>query len=313
MARILVTGGAGFIGSCMAERLAQDPKNQVVIVDNLTTGSITKVPQAENVTFIKCDVNSFNDISSVFYSWKFDFVFHYSALVGVLRTQQNPVKVLQDIEGIQNVLNLSKNTGVKRVFYSSSSEVYGEPVEIPQNERTTPLNSKVPYAIVKNVGEAFLRAFHKEYGLEYTIFRFFNTYGIKQSDDFVIAKFLKKAMANEDINIYGDGNQTRTFCYIDDNVDTCDVIFRNNMFVNDVVNIGSELETTIFQLAEMIIDITSSSSRIVHVDPLEEGDMRRRRPDISKMQEALNRPLMKLGDGLKILADAHKPVADVWH
>jgi UDP-glucose 4-epimerase len=313
MSKILVTGGAGFIGSCMAERLARDPLNQVVVVDNLTTGDISKIVKAENITFIKCDVNSFNDISSVFYSWKFDFVFHYSALVGVQRTQENPAKVLQDIEGIKNVLNLSKNTGVKRVFYSSSSEVYGEPVEIPQNERTTPLNSKLPYAIVKNVGEAYLRAFKKEFGLEYTIFRFFNTYGTKQSEDFVIAKFITKALNNKDITIYGDGNQTRTFCYIDDNVDACEVIFRENMYVNDVVNVGSNVETSILQLAEMIIDITGSSSKIVHLAPLKEGDMRRRKPDIGKMQEALSRPLVSLSEGLKILVDAHNPVANVWH
>lgn len=312
MAKILVTGGAGFIGSAMAARLAHDPSNHVVIVDNLMTGSVAKVKKAPNMTFIKCDVNSFNDISSVFYSWKFDYVFHYAALVGVQRTLSNPVKVLQDIEGLKNILNLSKNTGVERVYYSSSSEVYGEPVEIPQNERTTPLNSKLPYAIVKNVGEAYLRAFQREYGLEYTIFRFFNTYGIDQSEDFVISKFIKAALSNETITIYGDGEQTRTFCYIDDNVDACEAIFRQDMFVNDVVNIGADIETPIHALAKLIIDVSGSSSKVVHLDPLEEGDMQRRQPDISKMQQALQRPLMTLEEGLSILIDAHKPVADVW-
>ena len=152
---------------------------------------------------------------------QFDYVFHYAAVVGVKRTQENPIMVLNDIEGIKNVLQLSKNSSVKRVFFSSSSEVYGEPVELPQNEETTPLNSRVPYAIVKNVGESFFRSYFKSYGLPYTIFRFFNTYGPNQSEDFVIAKFLKSALINEDITIYGDGSQTRTFCYVDDNINTC--------------------------------------------------------------------------------------------
>src|SRR5437588_12842334 len=121
--------------------------------------------------------------------------------------------VLDDIKGIQNVLHLAKNTGVKRVFFSSSSEVYGEPVEFPQNEFTTPLNSRLPYAVVKNVGEAFLRSYKQEFDLDYTIFRFFNTYGPKQSSDFVMTKFIKAALANDRITIYGDGSQTRTFCY----------------------------------------------------------------------------------------------------
>jgi len=180
--KILVTGGAGFVGSAIAAKLAEDPENYVVIVDNLLTGSLKKVPDSEhnNIRFIKCDANDYKDVSSVFYAYTFDYVFHYAAVVGVKRTLQNPVKVLEDINGINNILRLSKNTGVKRVYFSSSSEVYGEPVEFPQNEQTTPLNSRLPYAIVKNVGEAFLKSYQREYGLEYTIFRFFNTYGPKQ-------------------------------------------------------------------------------------------------------------------------------------
>ena len=191
MKKILVTGGAGFIGSALAEKLTENKENFVVVVDDLTTGELGKLPKpAENFRFIKCDVNDYNDISEIMLSFQFDYVFHYAAVVGVKRTQKYPVKVLRDIEGIKHILSLSKNTGVKRVFFSSSSEIYGEPVEIPQNVYTTPLNSRLPYAIVKNVGEAFLRSYYKEYGLEYTIFRFFNTYGPKQSVDFVISKFL---------------------------------------------------------------------------------------------------------------------------
>jgi len=300
--RILVTGGAGFIGSAMAEKLAENPDHEVVIVDNFRTGDPSKLPdnlKYSNTCFIKCDVNNFQDISGVFYAFHFDYVFHYAALVGVQRTLKNPVSVLEDIKGIENILRLSKNTGVKRVYFSSSSEVYGEPVEFPQNERTTPLNSRLPYAVVKNVGEAFLRSYHQEYGLEYTIFRFFNTYGPKQSEDFVVSRFIRMALANKDITIYGDGKQTRTFCYIDDNVDACYRAFIENRYVNDVINIGGNEEIPILDLAQKIIQITGSSSNIIYLPPLPEGDMSRRLPDITKMNNLLKRPRITLEEGLK--------------
>ena len=172
MRTILVTGGAGFVGSCLAERLISDPENYVVIVDDLSTGDIAKLPKTPqtNWRFIKCNANNYRDIAAVMHSFQFDYVFHYAAVVGVLRTQMYPVSVLHDITGFENVLNLSKNSHVKRIYFSSSSEVYGEPVELPQNEHTTPLNSRVPYAVVKNIGEAYVKSYHKEFGLDYTIF-----------------------------------------------------------------------------------------------------------------------------------------------
>lgn len=289
------------MASDLALKLADDPKNELVVVDNLLTGEVAKVtvPAKSNLHFVKCDVNQYNDISAVFYANRFEYVFHYAAVVGVKRTTDNPVMVLRDIDGIRNILDLSKNTGVKRVLFSSSSEVYGEPVEIPQNERTTPLNSKLPYAIVKNIGEAFLRSYQREFGLDYTIFRFFNTYGPKQSRDFVVAKFIRSALANDDITIYGDGSQTRTFCYIDDNVDACLNAFHKGEVVNDVVNIGSDREITIKALAEMIVDIVGSASRVVHLPPLEEGDMTRRMPDVTRMRALLGREPIPLRTGLE--------------
>lgn len=303
LTKILVTGGAGFIPSCLVEKLAENEQNFVVIVDNLLTGSLDKIPVSKhnNIKFIKCDVNNFNEISAVFRSYSFDFVFHYAALVGVKRTLESPVKVLDDINGIRNILELSKNTSVKRVYYSSSSEVYGEPVEYPQNEDTTPLNSRLPYAIVKNVGEAFLRSYKKEFGLDFTIFRFFNTYGPKQSKDFVVSKFISKALKNEDIPVYGDGSQTRTFCFINDNIEATTNAFYNNKFVNDVLNVGGETEVPIVQLAQLIIKLTGSRSKVVHLPALEEGDMTRRRPDISKMKTLLKEPMKSLEEGLKIV------------
>ena len=239
MNKILITGGAGFIGSSLAEKLLEDFNNFVVIIDNLSTGNLKKLPNIDNsrFKFINIDVNDRVSLQEVMLSYKFDFVFHYAAMVGVKRTLENPVDVLKDIDGIHNIVDLSKNTGVKRIFYSSSSEIYGESIEFPQNEQTTPLNSRLPYAIVKNIGEAYLGAYHQKYGLNYTIFRFFNTYGPKQNRNFVISKFLYAASHNEDITIYGDGLQSRTFCYIDDNINATYNAFKRDLFVNDATNI----------------------------------------------------------------------------
>ncbi|HTE24075.1 NAD-dependent epimerase/dehydratase family protein [Flavitalea sp.] len=305
MKKILVTGGAGNIASSLVRKLAADSNNEIVIVDNLLTGSMKKVPVLPGVTFVKCDVNDLADISGVFYRNAFDYVFHYAAVVGVQRTLNNPLMVLNDIKGIENVLKLSKNTGVKRVFYSSSSEVYGEPFEIPQNEFTTPLNSRLPYAIVKNLGEAYCRSFAFEYGLHFTIFRFFNTYGPSQSEDFVIPRFIKSALQNQDIEIYGDGNQTRTFCYIDDNIDACITCIRDGLFIDDVVNIGSDNEISILELAKTVIRITGSQSKINFLPALKEGDMSRRCPDNAKMKEIINRPLISLEDGISRLVRSY--------
>jgi UDP-glucose 4-epimerase len=302
----LITGGAGNIGSALASRLAQEKCNNIIVVDNLSTGKIEKLPEKENITFIKANTNNYNDIVPIFGRYKFDFVFHYAAVVGVKRTLKNPMMVLEDIEGIKNILLLSKNTGVKRVFYSSSSEVYGEPFEIPQNEKTTPLNSRLPYAIVKNIGEAFFKSYQEEYGLDYTIFRFFNTYGVNQSDDFVVPIFIKLALKNDPIHIYGEGLQTRSFCYVDDNVDACINAINAPSCLNDVINIGSDKEQTILSLAQEIIKITNSKSEIKFLPPLDEGDMMRRCPDTSKMKKILNRDLTSLEEGIKKLVNHYK-------
>lgn len=299
MTNILVTGAAGHIGSALADRLVSYPDYHVVGVDNFLTGRKDKLPVARNFQFSEIDVNNFDQLASVMRSVKFDYVFHYAAVVGVQRTLESPVMVLADIQGIKNLLDLSMETGVKRVFYSSSSEVYGEPVEFPQNEQTTPLNSRLPYAVVKNVGEAFLRSYHKEYNLPYTIFRFFNTYGPRQSEDFVVARFINQALKNAPITIYGSGSQSRTFCYIDDNIDTTIACLQKDLCVNDVMNIGNDVEVSVKELALKTIEALGSSSELKFLPALKEGDMTRRKPDNSRMRTILNRPLISLEDGLK--------------
>lgn len=297
--RILITGGAGFVPSSLADMLLVKTNTELVLVDNFLTGRKENIPQDPRCRFIKCDVNNYNEIAPVFSAFGFDYVFHYAAVVGVKRTLENPVMVLNDIQGIKNILDLAKSTGVKRIFFSSSSEVYGEPVHLPQHEHTTPLNSRLPYAVVKNVGESFCRSYQQEFGLEFTLFRFFNTYGPKQSHDFVVSRFIDAALAGKDITVYGDGQQTRTFCYINDNAEACINALTQDLFINDVVNVGNNTAITVLELAETIISLTNSSSKIVHLPPLPEGDMTRRQPDIENMKQLLKRDFISLEEGLK--------------
>jgi UDP-glucuronate decarboxylase len=301
---ILVTGGAGNIGSALTRALVKLPQTQVVVADNLSTGSLAKVRiDAGNLTAVRADVNDFDDIASLFFRFHFTHVFHLAAVVGVQRTLANPLAVLRDIKGIENVLQLSKNTGVERVYFASSSEVYGEPFEIPQNEHTTPLNSRLPYAVVKNIGEVYFRTYFREFGLASTIFRFFNTYGPSQSEDFVLPRFVRAALNGEPLTIYGEGAQTRTFCYVDDTVDTCVASHRLGAHENDVINVGSDVEITIRELAETVIDVTGSSSKLTFLPALAEGDMTRRCPETSKMKALLDRPLVPLREGIERLAE----------
>lgn len=310
MKKILITGGAGNVASSLADRLLGTENYEVVILDNLSTGDIKKVPlDNPNCSFIEADANSTSDVKNVFDSHRFDVVFHYAALVGVKRTLDNPDQVLRDIDGFKNILDAASEQKIERFFFSSSSEVYGEPVEIPQYEDTTPLNAKLPYAIVKNVGEAYAKTYNQLYDLPYTIFRFFNTYGPKQSTDFVISKFIAAALQDDDITIYGDGLQTRTFCYIDDNTEATLKILQNDLLINETANLGNDHEMTILELAKQIIDTLGSKSKIVHLPPLAEGDMSRRCPDISKMRSILQRDLVPLQEGVLKTAEYIKKSA----
>lgn len=304
---ILITGGAGFIGSSLAHRLASDPNNSIVIVDNLLTGHASYVPSAPNVCFCEGSVNDSRFMRQLFMDYRFDIVFHYAAVVGVQRTLTNPLSVLSDVSGFENVFQLSALTGVSRVVYASSSEVYGEPVEVPQTEDHTPLNSRLPYAVVKNLGEMYCKSYFAEHNLPFTVLRFFNTYGPRQSSDFVISRFLKAALNGEPITIYGDGQQSRTFCYISDNIDaTISIIANSTTDECHVINIGNHKQYTILELAQAVLSVTNSSSKIEYLPPLKEGDMLRRQPCIDRMCAYLDRPLISLETGLRsMLADPH--------
>ena len=300
MVNILFTGGAGFIGSSIIAKLNKKKYN-IYVVDNLLTGKYKNIPSGNRINFLKIDVNNKKKLIKSTNKLSIQYIFHFAACVGVKRTLKNPHKVLEDIEGFKNILHLARYKKVKRVFFSSSSEVYGEGQGLAQNEEKTPLNSRLPYAIVKNVGESFFKTYKKEYNINYTIFRLFNTYGPKQSSDFVVSLFLKNALKDKDINIYGNGQQSRTFCYIDDTVDAIINCFEKNYFINSTVNIGNNKVTKIIDLAKIIKKITKSNSKIKKIEPLKEGDMLRRKPDIKKMKSVLNRKFTSLEKGLYII------------
>ncbi len=300
MKKVIITGAAGFIPSHLAEGLLIRGY-QVLGIDNFLTGNEANLSNCnghENYTFCKANVNVMAEIDKIILDFKPDFIFHYAACVGVKRTLDNPMWVLQDIKGIENVLELARKVKTERVFYSSSSEVYGEPVEFPQNEDTTPLNSKLPYAVVKNLGEVYLKAFQKEYDMNYNIFRFFNTYGPRQSSDFVISKFINNAIANKPLTIYGAGDQTRTFCFVNDNITATINCMESEIYANRTVNIGSNSELKIIDLAKIVIKLTNSKSEIIHLPPLEEGDMTRRLPNIDNMKKLLGNDLIEFETGL---------------
>ena len=303
MSNILVTGGAGFIPSCIVDNLLQKG-HKIISVDNFVTGKKENVLKKEGLRFVEADVNNYEQIAPLFEN-EIDYIFHYAALVGVNRTLENPINVLEDVNGFNNIFSLARDAKVKKIFFSSSSEVYGEPVHLPQSEYSTPLNSRLPYAVVKNVGECFCKSYKQEFDLDYTIFRFFNTYGPRQSDDFVVSKFLVAATQGRDLTVYGDGSQTRTLCFIDDHVDATMNALSKNLFNNEIVNIGNDQEITILDLAKTIIRLTKSKSKIIHLPPLKEGDMTRRQPEITRMKELLGRNFTELEVGIQKVIDSN--------
>lgn len=304
--KVLVTGALGFIGSHLSAALLEAGW-QVIGVDNFLTGDMRRAERFkrhEHWRFEHADVNEWSQIYPLFLEHVPDLVFHYAACVGVKRTLEHPAWVLKDIKGLENILELGRMFRVQRVFFSSSSEVYGEPVEFPQNESTTPLNSKLPYAVVKNLGEVMLRAYRQEHGLPYTIFRFFNTYGPWQSEDFVVTRFIRAALAGRPLRIYGDGSQSRTFCFIQDNIRASLGCLENPSTRDAVLNIGSADEVSVLQLAQHILQLTGSPSKLEHVPALAEGDMTRRLPDNRRMLDLLGQTgLLGLEEGLRATID----------
>jgi len=298
----LITGGAGFIGSHLSGAVL-DYGGRVVCFDNLSTGSRDNIKEFindRNFVFIKGDANTLGDLKKVFKKHKIDYVFHYAACVGVLRTLENPLGVLKDIDGIKNVLELSRVHKVKKVIFSSSSEVYGEPVEIPEREDGH-LNAKLPYATVKLVGEHYINSYYEKYGLPTCALRFFNVYGPKQESSaygFVTGVFIRQVLNGKSLTIFGNGTQTRDFVFIGDNIAASLSALLSDKANGHAINIGTGRPVTILDLAERIIALSGRKGKIKFLKP--RMDILHRFPAVEKMRAMLAyTPQVSLDEGLQ--------------
>jgi len=260
----LVTGGAGFIGSHMVEALLARG-HEVVVVDNFSTGKKENLPEDENLYVHVGDVNRHEDLQFVFEKYRFDWVFHYAAVVGVDRTLENPLSVLHDIDGMKNLLQLCIRYGAGKVAFSSSSEVYGECSGRPFTEEESSINVHTPYTIVKVMSEYLMNNYFRKYGLKTTVFRIFNVYGPRQDASpygFVVSIFTDRAIRGEEIPIYGDGNAVRDFTYVDDNINASIALMESDESNGRTFNICTGQPITIMELARTIKDLTHSDSEI---------------------------------------------------
>jgi len=301
---ILVTGGAGFIGSHLTERLLELGA-KVIVVDNFSTGrkeNLKEVLNSKNLKIIKGDVNNFKTLKRVFEKNKIKYIFHYAAIVGVKRLEENPMEILNDIEGIKNILNLSLKHKIKKLVFASSSEVYGEPVSLPEKEEGIH-NPRDVYALVKLIGENLIQIYHKNYGLPACVLRLFNVYGPRQIYSpygFVTGIFMRQVIDGKRPTIFGDGLMTRDFIYIKDNVEAAIRALLSEKTNGEVINIGIGRQTTILDLAERIIRLSGKNLKPKFL-PKRKIDIRYRCPDVTKMKRILKfTPKYSLDQGLGI-------------
>jgi nucleoside-diphosphate-sugar epimerase len=284
MKTCVVSGGAGFIGSHLIKSLLGE--YNVICIDNVSTGSKNNLEGVEEIKFIQADLKE--DVSV---EGDVDYIFHLASRASPIDFPKYPVDILlSNSLGTLNMLRLAKEKNA-RLLLASTSEVYGDPKEHPQKEdyrgNVNTLGVRGCYDEGKRFAEALCMAFHREEGVDVRIARIFNTYGpyMRKDDGRVMPNFINQALEGRPLTVYGDGKQTRCFCYVDDMVDG----LKKLMFtegVNGAVNVGSEKEITVLELAEIIKRLTSSSSEIVFKE-LPENDPVKRRPDTGKAKDAL--------------------------
>lgn len=309
--RIAITGGAGFIGSHLCECLMKQ-RHRVVCLDNFTTGSnksIAHLLENQNFKLFQCDVRDKNKIAEIFQQEDIDLVYHCAAVVGVKRTLANPKEVLEvNINGTINVLEAALNSGCQKVVNISSSEVYGNPMEVPQKE-DSPKNVDLPYAISKLVAEKYAQIYYQRHGLKTASLRLFNVYGPRQDDTpygFVVGIFIKRVLQGEPPVLYGDGFQTRDFTYIDDCITPMVIAGESDAANGEVFNIAAGKPITILDLAELIIEL-SGRGLGPSFEPEREFDIRHRFADISKMRRILGyKPKYDLKQGLRLTIKWYK-------
>lgn len=299
MKNILVTGGAGFIGSHLCEKLLEQG-NHVLCLDNFFTGSRKNVEHLlDNREFelIRHDI-----IEPIIL--EVDQIYNLACPASPIHYQFNAIKTIKtNVIGVTNMLDLADETKA-RILQASTSEVYGDPIVHPQREdywgNVNPIGIRSCYDEGKRVAEALMMDYHRQHNVDIRIIRIFNTYGprMAQNDGRVVSNFIIQALKNKDITIYGDGSQTRSFCYVDDLVQGMVALMNTEGFMGPV-NVGNDGEYAILDLAKMVIELTNSSSKIIF-KPLPSDDPCQRKPDLSLAKEKLNyAATVNVKDGLQ--------------
>ena len=298
--RILVTGGAGFLGSHLCDRLLSED-HEVVCVDNYFTGSKTNIKHLldnPNFELIR------HDVTFPLYI-EVDEIYNLACPASPIHYQHDPVQTIKtSVHGAINMLGLAKRIGAK-IFQASTSEVYGDPEIHPQDEsywgRVNPIGLRSCYDEGKRCAETLFFDYHRQHNLKIKVARIFNTYGPRMhpNDGRVVSNFIVQALQNEDITIYGDGGQSRSFCFVDDMVDGFLLFMETDDEFKGPLNMGNPNEFTIQELAEKVIDLTGSNSKIIY-KTLPEDDPKQRQPNIDLAKEKLNwSPEVELEAGLE--------------
>lgn len=311
MKNIIVTGGAGFLGSHLCEYLINKGES-VICLDNLFTGNLKNLENIKdhrNFEFIQHDI-----IEPIFFEdKKIDQIYNLACPASPIQYQINPVRTIKaNTIGVINVLGIAKKHQA-RVFQASTSEVYGDPLEHPQKEsyrgNVNTIGERACYDEGKRVAETLFFDYHREHGIEIRVARIFNTYGPRmyENDGRVVSNFIVQALKNDPITIYGTGEQTRSFCYVDDLIEAIYRLMNKEGFTGPI-NIGNPGEFTMIELANKIIKITDSKSEIVYKE-LPSDDPKKRKPDISMAKEILGwEPKVNLEEGLIKTVDYFKKI-----
>lgn len=309
--KILITGGAGFIGSHLCGRLLRD-SHDVVCLDNFYTGkrkNIEPLLKSPNFKLHECTVRDFRKLKEAFKKEKPELVYHLAVVVGVKRTLESPEEVLEtNIQGTVNVLNAGLESGTSKVVNISSSEVYGDPVEVPERE-DSPKNVSLPYALSKLVAEEYAQIFYQKHGLATVSLRLFNAYGPGQDCSpygFVVGVFINRVLRKEPPVIFGDGFQTRDFTYIDDVIEPIVLAAKSNTVNGGAINIAAGKPVIILDLAELVIELCGEKLEPIFA-PERPFEIKHRFADISKMRTVLGyKPKYDLKEGLKLTIDWYR-------
>ena len=310
MKRVLITGAAGFLGSHLCDRFTRDGYH-VIGMDNLITGRLKNIEHLfplEHFEFYNHDVSKFIHVAG-----NLDYILHFASPASPIDYLKIPIQTLKvGSLGIHNCLGLAKAKGAK-VLIASTSEVYGDPTVHPQTEEywgnVNPVGPRGVYDEAKRFQEAITMAYHNFHGIETRIVRIFNTYGprMRLNDGRVLPAFIGQALRGEDLTVFGDGSQTRSFCYVDDLVEGI-VRLLHSDYVQPV-NIGNPSEITISQFAEEIIKLTETAQKVIYKD-LPVDDPKQRQPDITKAKEILGwEPKVNRSEGLKLTYDYFKSLS----